>query len=80
MSRYSTVKGPYEVLCKCGNRFLVSHSVIHRLLNCPACKRSIYYERDKKGVTRTSVPVGRFKSKKEFEGRLLDVARKDLLG
>lgn len=67
---HSMPKGPYEVLCKCGNRVLVSHSVMWRLLTCNVCGRTTRYERDLPGTTRVSVPVGRFKSKKELERRL----------
>ena len=65
----------YEVLCKCKNRFLVSHSVVWRLLVCPDCGRSIWYERDLSGKVRTTVPVGRFKSNKERERRLNALAK-----
>jgi hypothetical protein len=71
-------KGPYEVVCKCGFKTLVSHSVVHRLLTCNHCKRTTYYERDLKGTTRINTPVGRFQSKKELERRLYARAKANL--
>jgi hypothetical protein len=68
-------KGPYDVPCKCGFVFIVSHAVIHRQLDCPSCGRVIWYERNLKGDKRAVFPVGRFKGKKELERRLYAKAR-----
>lgn len=69
------MKPPYEVECKCGYKFRVSHSVLWRLLDCPECGRSTHYERNLKGDIRTTKQIGRFRSKKEMERRLYALAK-----
>lgn len=56
--------------CKCGNKFNVSWPVIHRLINCPRCGRSYWYERDMK-MNYTWEKVGRHDMRpKKFEKEL----------
>jgi hypothetical protein len=69
----------YDVICKCGHKFIVSHTVIGKLLNCPECLLSIRYDRDLSGKVRTTIKVGKFKDSEELERRLYETAQ-DALG
>lgn len=62
-------KQNYVRSCDCGFNWTISRSVIHRLLNCPDCGNSYWFEANPiSGMVFEK--VGKHKSKKQFEKRL----------
>lgn len=61
-------------VCDCGHTFNISWPVIYRLVNCPVCRRSYWYERDLK-MNYTFEKLGKFKNKTEFEKELEDYGK-----